>query len=59
MVGNIDKIIDTTYLVYGGACGTGGILTKAERRIMHLAKTSGKKQIVDTYMLSLGLGGKR
>ena len=38
-----DKITDSTYLIYDGACGTGGILTKAEERITHLANQSGKK----------------
>jgi len=38
-----ETITDTTYLIYDGACGTGGILTKAEERINELALASGKK----------------
>lgn len=36
-------ITDNTYLIYDGACGTGGILTKAEERINELAIASGKR----------------
>lgn len=45
----VDKITDKTYLIYDGACGTGGILTKAEERISHLAKNSGKKIVIHIY----------
>ncbi len=38
-----DSITDNTYLIYDGACGTGGILTKAEERINELALASGKR----------------
>ena len=38
-----DKITDNTYLIYDGACGTGGILTKSEERINQLAKKANKK----------------
>ena len=38
-----DKITDSTYLIYDGACGTGGILTKSEERINQLAKKAKKK----------------
>lgn len=38
-----DSITDNTYLIYDGACGTGGILTKAEERINELAIASGKR----------------
>lgn len=44
-----DKITDSTYLIYDGACGTGGILTKAEERISHLAKKSGKRLYTHIY----------
>ena len=33
-----DKITDNTYHIYDGACGTGGILTIAQDRIMEIAK---------------------
>lgn len=38
-----DQITDNTYLIYDGACGTGGILTKAEERIQGLAQQTGKR----------------
>ena len=38
-----DTIIDSTYLIYDGACGTGGILTKSEERINKLAFKANKK----------------
>lgn len=38
-----DKIINSTYFVYDGACGTGGILSVAEARLKKLAKQSGKQ----------------
>lgn len=37
-----DKIESTTYLVYDGACGTGGMLTVAEDTLNKLAKKQGK-----------------
>lgn len=37
-----DKIESATYLVYDGACGTGGMLTVAEERLKKLAKEHGK-----------------
>ena len=37
-----DKITDTTYSIYDGACGTGGILTIAQERISQIAKEKGK-----------------
>ncbi len=36
-------ITDSTYLIYDGACGTGGILTKSEERIKELAEINSKK----------------
>lgn len=39
----VDKIIDNTYTIYDGACGTGGILSEAEERITYLAKKNNKK----------------
>ena len=37
-----DKIESTTYRIYDGACGTGGMLTVAEAGIIELAKALGK-----------------
>jgi type I restriction enzyme M protein len=37
-----DQIQSGTYLVYDGACGTGGMLTVAEERLRELAKQLGK-----------------
>ena len=37
-----DKIESNTYRIYDGACGTGGMLTVGESRIMELAKENGK-----------------
>jgi len=39
----IDKILDSTYLIYDGACGTGGILSESDSRINYLATKNGKK----------------
>lgn len=38
-----DQITDNSYLIYDGACGTGGILTKAEECIVELAERMGKR----------------
>lgn len=37
-----EKILSTTYRIYDGACGTGGMLTVSESRIVELAKADGK-----------------
>lgn len=37
-----DQIKDATYSCYDGACGTGGMLTVAQERLMKLAKERGK-----------------
>ena len=37
-----DEIESGTYLVYDGACGTGGMLTVAEERLAELAESHGK-----------------
>ena len=37
-----DKIESNTYRIYDGACGTGGMLTVGESRILELAKANGK-----------------
>ena len=44
-----DKIIDTTYSIYDGACGTGGILTIAQDRILEIAKSLDKRVHVNIY----------
>lgn len=38
-----DKILDSTYSCYDGVCGTGGMLTGAEERLMTLAEQQGKE----------------
>lgn len=37
-----DQITDSTYRIYDGACGTGGILTVAEQRMKSIAEDYGK-----------------
>lgn len=44
-----DIISDGTYLVYDGACGTGGILTVADARLKELAKKYNKKLSINIY----------
>lgn len=44
-----DKIESGTYLVYDGACGTGGMLTVAEVRLMELARQHKKKVSIHLY----------
>jgi type I restriction enzyme M protein len=44
-----DKITDNTYHIYDGACGTGGILTIAQDRIMEIAKERGKQVSVNIF----------
>ncbi len=44
-----DKITDTTYSIYDGACGTGGILTIAQERILEIAKQHDRRVQVDIY----------
>jgi type I restriction enzyme M protein len=44
-----DKIKSGTYLVYDGACGTGGMLTVAEERLKELAKQHKKKVSIHLY----------
>jgi type I restriction enzyme M protein len=43
-----DKIKDAPYLVYDGACGTGGMLTIADERLHQLAKEHNKS--ITTYL---------
>ena len=44
-----DRIESGTYLVYDGACGTGGMLTVAEERLSELAKEHGKEVSIHLY----------
>ena len=44
-----DKIKATTYSVYDGACGTGGILTIAQERIKQIGKEQGKEVSINIY----------
>lgn len=44
-----DKIKSTTYRIYDGACGTGGMLTVGEQHIMELAKENGKKVSINLF----------
>ena len=44
-----DKIKDATYACYDGACGTGGMLTVAQDRLMQLASQSGKKVSIHLF----------
>lgn len=38
-----DKLVNNTYHIYDGACGTGGILTIAQEEIERIAKEQGKQ----------------
>ena len=44
-----EKVKSGTYLVYDGACGTGGMLTVAEETLMELASEQGKEVSVHLY----------
>lgn len=44
-----DQIQNTTYRIYDGACGTGGMLTVAEQCIREIAEESGKKVSIHLY----------
>lgn len=44
-----EKIESGTYLVYDGACGTGGMLTVAEDTLLQLAKEHGKEVAIHLY----------
>ena len=44
-----DRIASTTYLVYDGACGTGGMLTVAEETLIRLAREHGRDVSVHLY----------
>lgn len=44
-----DKITSSTYLLYDGACGTGGMLTVAEETLQRLAEEHGKEVATHLY----------
>ncbi len=44
-----DQIESGTYLVYDGACGTGGMLTVAEERLQKLAEDADKEVSIHIY----------
>lgn len=44
-----DKIQSTTYRIYDGACGTGGMLTVGEQHIKKLAEEQGKKVSIHLF----------
>lgn len=44
-----DKILDATYSCYDGACGTGGMLTVAQARLLNLAKRRGKNVSIHLF----------
>lgn len=44
-----ERIESGTYLVYDGACGTGGMLTLAEERLAELAQQHGKDVTIHLY----------
>lgn len=44
-----DKLESGTYLVFDGACGTGGMLTVAQERLQDLAREHGKEVSIHLY----------
>ncbi len=44
-----DQVQSTTYLVYDGACGTGGMLTVAEETLTRLARDQGKEVSIHLF----------
>lgn len=44
-----DQIENTTYGIYDGACGTGGILTLCEEQIKKVAEENGKKVNINIF----------
>ena len=44
-----DKIKSTSYRIYDGACGTGGMLTVGEKRILDLAENIDKKVSINLF----------
>lgn len=51
-----DQIESGTYLLYDGACGTGGMLTVAEETLKDLAKQHGKR--VETHLYGQEINGE-
>lgn len=51
-----DQIISGTYLLYDGACGTGGMLTVAEETLNELAALHGKQ--VSTHLYGQEINGE-
>ena len=47
-----NEVLSGTYLVYDGACGTGGMLTVAEETLTQLAREQGKEVNPETYAIS-------
>ncbi|MGG0821397.1 class I SAM-dependent DNA methyltransferase [Paenibacillus turicensis] len=45
----VDKLKDGSYLVYDGACGTGGMLTIAEDRLLELAEKHNKQVSINLF----------
>jgi type I restriction enzyme M protein len=48
-VQDIIKAKNDTYTIYDGACGTGGMLTVGEERILEIAKAGGRKASIHIY----------
>lgn len=44
-----DQLMDATYSCYDGACGTGGMLTVAQDRLLTLAKRRGKEVSIHLF----------
>ena len=44
-----DKLKDGTYLIYDGACGTGGMLTLAQEKLQQIGEESGKNFSISIY----------
>lgn len=44
-----DKLKDGTYLIYDGACGTGGMLTLAQEKLQQIGEDSGKNFSISIY----------
>ena len=52
-----DQISSGTYLLYDGACGTGGMLTVAEETLLQLAAEHGKEVATHLYGQEINEGG--
>lgn len=44
-----DKLKDGTYLIYDGACGTGGMLTLAQEKLQHIGEEINKNFSISIY----------